>query len=107
MKEFIRTAWGERDYEGLMSHLKTLAEEEYRDFCLRLTPTSLPMLGVRLPILKQVAREIAKGAFLEYLSWAQDRFYEEVLLQGLVIGAAKTDIEEVLSLTENLSLIHI
>ena len=100
MGEFTRLKWTRQGYKQLLSCLHDMAEEEYRDFACRLTPTSLPLIGVRLPALRRIAKEIARGEFREYLSFAQDNFYEEVMLQGLVIGAIKTDLEEVLSLTE-------
>jgi 3-methyladenine DNA glycosylase AlkD len=51
---------------------------------------------VRLPKLRELAKELAKGDWRGYIAVAQADYYEEVMLQGLVIAYAKADIEEVL-----------
>ncbi len=76
-----------------------LVDEEYRQFHSRLVPGADNILGVRLPHLRQLAKEIAKGDWRGYLATSQVDYYEEVMLQGLVIGYAKADIEEILHYT--------
>lgn len=73
-----------------------LKDEKFRQFHIRLVPGTDNILGVRLPKLRELAKELAKGDWRGYLETAQDDYYEEILMQGLVIGYAKTDIEEVL-----------
>jgi len=72
-----------------------LADEEYRHFHSALVPGSDNIVGVRLPRLRELAKELAKGDWRNYISSAQDDYYEEIMLQGLVIGYAKADIEEI------------
>lgn len=74
-----------------------LVDEEYRQFHSSLLPGTNNILGVRLPRLRELAKELAKGDWRAYLASAQDEYYEEVMLQGLVIGYAKAGIEEILS----------
>ncbi|WEK55781.1 MAG: DNA alkylation repair protein [Candidatus Cohnella colombiensis] len=74
-----------------------LADEEYRKFSAALIPTIDNILGVRLPLLRQLARNIVKGDWRKYLNDADCTYFEEVMLQGMVIGELKIDIEEVLS----------
>lgn len=82
--------------EAIRNRLFELAEEEYRKFSSSLIPGEDKLLGVRLPHLRELAKEIAKGDWREYLSNAQDEYYEEIMLQGLVIGYAKAPPEEIL-----------
>jgi 3-methyladenine DNA glycosylase AlkD len=44
------------------------------------------MLGIRLPILRKIARDISKTNIEEFLKLSNDTYYEEVMLQGLVIS---------------------
>lgn len=53
------------------------------------------VLGVRLPKLRKLARQIAKDDWRAYLKQAQDRSYEEIMLQGMVIGYAPIPDDEV------------
>jgi Predicted DNA alkylation repair enzyme len=71
-----------------------MADEEYRKFTSSLIPNVDNILGVRLPELRKLAKNIAKGDWRTYLAQADNRYFEETMLQGLVIGYAKTDIEE-------------
>ena len=75
------------------------AEEEYKKFQSSLIPGENRLLGVRLPYLRELAKEIAKEDWREYLKTAEDEYYEEILLQGLVIGYAKAAPEEILTFT--------
>jgi 3-methyladenine DNA glycosylase AlkD len=74
-----------------------LVDEQYRQFHSGLLPGTDNILGVRLPLLRELAKELAKGDWRGYLESAQDEYYEEVMLQGLVIGHAKANIAEILS----------
>jgi 3-methyladenine DNA glycosylase AlkD len=72
------------------------AEEEYKKFQSSLIPGEDRILGVRMPCLRELAKEIAKGDWQSYLDNAWSDYYEEVMLQGLVIGYLKASPETVL-----------
>lgn len=78
----------------IRKRLEELADEEYKKFHTGLCPKSSEILGVRVPILRNFAKEIVKeGNIEEYLENALDNSYEEILLQGMVLGLWKTNIE--------------
>ena len=55
------------------------------------------MIGIRLPEIKKYAKQLMKeNAIPEF----QDKYYEEVLLHGLCIGAYKCDFSEKITLIE-------
>lgn len=75
--------------------LLDLADEEYKKFHTNLCPNTIEILGVRAPKLRELAKEIAKNENIkEYLENAIDDSYEEILLQGMVLGLWKTNVEE-------------
>ena len=80
----------------IRNRLIEMADEEYRKFSSSLIPGEDRMLGVRLPYLRDLAKEIAKGDWRGFLNNAQEEFYEELMLQGLVIGYVKTAPDEIL-----------
>lgn len=88
MENLIEKTVRERIYE--------LVDEGYRQFHCKLVPGTDNILGVRLPKLRELAKQLAKGDWRNYILTAQDNYYEELMLQGLVIGYAKADIEEIL-----------
>jgi len=80
--------------EQIREKLEELADEKYKKFHTNLCPKSNEILGVRVPILRNFAKEIVKEQNVEeYLNNAKDNSYEEILLQGMVLGLWKTNIE--------------
>ena len=67
---------------------------KYKEFHSGLCPNVDKIIGVRVPELRKMAKEIAEQDYKKFLEQAQDEYYEELLLQGLVIGYAKISIEE-------------
>ncbi|MFU0824632.1 DNA alkylation repair protein [Clostridium sp.] len=74
-----------------------LADEEYKKFHSKLCPNTNNIVGVRLPILRKMAKQLVKENWREYMKAAPSDYYEEVMLQGLILGYVKDDIEEVLN----------
>lgn len=82
--------------QEIKEFLQAHADAKYADFTGGLVPGARPMLGVRIPILKGLAKEIAKGDWRAYLDGAVDETFEETMLQGLVTGMAKMPFDELL-----------
>jgi 3-methyladenine DNA glycosylase AlkD len=82
---------------SIREQLLELADEEYRKFSSSLLPTIDHVIGVRLPELRKLAKSIARSDWRTYLKQAEDDYFEEVMLQGMVIGYAKAELEELLS----------
>jgi len=82
--------------EDIKRRLLELREEGYKKFSAALVPGCDNMLGIRLPFLKKMAKELAKGDWREYLSNASDDYFEETMLQGFTLGFVKADLDELL-----------
>lgn len=78
----------------LREQLFAMADPRYRDFSASLTPGAGKMIGVRIPQLRALAREIARGDWRAWLEQADDEYFEEKMLQGLTIGYAKCPPDE-------------
>lgn len=83
--------------EYVKDRLYGLAEGNYQEFSSSLIPGCKTMLGCRIPALRTLAKEIAKSDFRKYLENPAEDYFEELQLQGFVIGYANMDIEERLS----------
>ncbi|MDO4541447.1 MAG: DNA alkylation repair protein [Bacillota bacterium] len=84
--------WEPQDHEALTKYLVSLADEKYKNFQGRLLPgLEEPLLGVALPHLRKLAKEITNGNALSFLDSPRRDCYEEIMLEGLVIGALKED----------------
>lgn len=83
--------------EEIRTFFEEHAETKLQEFSSGLIPGSAQILGVRVPVIRSLAKQIAKEDWRSYLAKARDDSYEEICLQGFVIGYAKADIEEILS----------
>jgi 3-methyladenine DNA glycosylase AlkD len=84
--------------QNIRQRLMELQDLNYRDFNTKLLPTvdKETIIGVRIPSIRNIAKEIAKEDLHTYLklNLSQDLFYEEKMLRGMVIGYAKMEFEE-------------
>ena len=84
---------------NIQSQLIALSEESYRDFNKKLCPDAgRKLLGIRIPKLRQLAKEILKGDWETFINDGEEQYHEEIILKGLVIGGAKLPLEEKLPL---------
>lgn len=81
--------------ENIRKELQTLVDSKYQEFHSALVPGTENILGVRIPQLRVMAKEIAKRDDWRIFIEATDtKFYEEAMLQGMVIGRSKTALDE-------------
>ncbi len=80
--------------EDIRKKLFEMQDLKYREFHSSLCPNVDKIIGVRIPQLRMMAKEIATSDCKDFLENVQDEYYEELVLQGLVIGYAKISIEE-------------
>ncbi len=82
------------NYLEIRKQLEELAEHDYKKFSAALIPGCSNLLGIRIPQLRKIAKDISKGDWRRYLEEAQYMYFEETMIAGLVVGYAKTDIDE-------------
>lgn len=85
---------------AIREQLLAYVDENYRDFSSALAPGMRPLLGVRLPQLRKIAKDIVKGDWrAEIDAVAEDLWFEETMLRGMIIGygTVHSDMEEGLS----------
>lgn len=78
------------------------AENDYKEFFSSLIPNINNVLGVRLPVLRKIAKEIHKsGEWEDFIKQTDCQYMEEIMLQGMVIGLIKKSPEEILELVKD------
>jgi Predicted DNA alkylation repair enzyme len=84
--------------EEIHEQLGNMADDGYRKFMAKLTPNINPdtILGIRTPQLRSFAKQLAKDDWRTYLDNAVDDSFEEILLQGMVIGNIKAELDVIL-----------
>lgn len=75
--------------EEIYQDLQSLSDTDYREFHSALVPGEEQLLGVRIPVLRQYAKELyaksGKRADV-LLQEIGDDYYESITLQGMIIG---------------------
>lgn len=77
--------------------------ESYAAFNKRIVNTKMPVIGVRVPDLRRLARELApnmSAADISKLLTAKNRSFDYVLLCGLLITHARLDDQAAIDLTK-------
>lgn len=88
----------------IIKELILLGDEKYQEFNKKLCPdTKLEMLGIRVPILRKYAQKVASSDEYDWKKFVKKndiKYFEEVQLQGLIIGYKKIEFEEKLKYIE-------
>lgn len=88
--------------EEIRMQLSEYQEEGYQKFSSSLIPGAENMLGIRIPVLRKLAKELVReeaeggNSLRECLEWREPLYFEEKQLQAFVIGYSKAGIEEIL-----------
>lgn len=81
--------------DKILNKLIELQDIEYKKFNQKLCPdTKREMLGIRVPILRNLAKEILKNNDYDWEKFIKNentKYFEEVLLQGFIIGYCKLE----------------
>ena len=79
-----------RSYEELRQAFLEAAEEKYRKFAQKLTPSGREFVGVRIPMVRRIVNMVPKGCYKEFLK-VKPVTIEEVLARGMMIGKLPYD----------------
>ncbi len=89
-------------YIEIKQQLINKSDEKLAKFNLKLCPdTKKKVLGVKIPELRKMAKQIAKNNFdevIEDIKCQEPEYLEEATLQGLIIGYSKIDYKNKLNL---------
>lgn len=89
--------------QNIKQKLYELSDKKYQDFHSSLCPGTENIIGVRVPILRNYAKELFKQKdWKETINEIDSEYYEEIMLQGMLIGQVKNeDINIILKYVEN------
>ncbi len=86
------------ELESIKAELLVNRDGKFRDFSLSLTKGSaLPMVGVRLPVLRKMAARLAREDARGFLDACDFSSIEMTMLYAYVLGRTRGDIRELLA----------
>lgn len=80
--------------KDIVDELLENADVEYKEFHSSLCPNTNNIIGVRIPKLREIAKRIAKENPKQFLEKIDDRYYETIMIYGMVIGYMKEELCE-------------
>ena len=77
--------------------LLNMQDKKYKEFQKGICPGVEEIIGIRIPILRSYAKELLKKYdFKQLMESIPNNYYEEIMLQGMLIGQAKLDFNEII-----------
>lgn len=74
----------------IKEELLEMQDIKYKEFHSKLCPETDNIIGIRVPILRNYAKELSKKySIQELLETIEDEYYEETMLKGMLIGLDK------------------
>lgn len=89
----IQEHWTNDKYNEFINYLYSIQDIKYKEFHSNLVPNINEFIGIKIPILKKIAKEIAKGNYNEFISLNKHKLYEEKMIHGFIISNLKLSFE--------------
>ncbi|MGM9834568.1 MAG: DNA alkylation repair protein [Bacilli bacterium] len=83
--------WTKENYQSYLNYLISIKEDKYKEFHSKLCKTKYKILGIRLPIIRKIAKEIIKTDYKSFFKQITNTYYEEVMIEGLVLASIKEE----------------
>lgn len=81
--------------EQIRKKLLTLQDLKYKEFHSSICPNTDNIIGIRIPVLRAYTKKLLQQYNgKDLLKQIGDKYYEEIMLQGMIIGMAKLSIDE-------------
>lgn len=88
--------WNHESYQKFIDYLYSKQDLKYRDFHGKLILDNTKLIGIRTPILKDIAKSISKGNYKKFIELNTHKYYEETIIHGLILGYIKVPFNELL-----------
>ena len=82
----MKQQWTQEEYLDFLEKLYLLQDEKYKIFHERLLLSSLKVMGIRVPELRRIGKEIGKQNPIKFLEVCGSDTHEERMLYGFVVS---------------------
>lgn len=90
-------------FKQIRKELLSLQDKKFKEFHSSLCPGTNNIIGIKIPILRQYAKNLSKQIdMMKYISFNDTKYYEEIMLQAMFIGFLKNiDIKKLFLIIKN------
>lgn len=90
--EIEKIEWNEENYKKFLNYLRSLSDEKYKKFHSGIVNTKLDIIGIRVPIMREIAKKILKTNIKDFFKVVKSNYYEEVFIEGLVLSNSNEEL---------------
>ena len=90
--DLAKQKWTKQDILEFNKYLEELIRKDKMDFTKRTVNTNMELLAIPIPDIRKITSQIAKGNFIDYLDKFNNKYYENTLINAILINKIK-DIE--------------
>lgn len=83
--------------DEIRKQLLSFQDLKYQQFHSNLCPGINNIIGVRIPKIRTIAKEILQKDYYQYLEEVDNKYYEETMIEGLIIATSKMPLNSKLS----------
>ncbi len=87
----IPQIWNKKTYQEYITYLKESKEIKYQEFQKKLCFTNYEIIGIRIPLLRKIAKQISTTDIKSFLELNTNKYYEEIMIEGFVIANIKQE----------------
>lgn len=82
--------WDKNTYNNYLDYLKEQKDtNDFKNFSQKLITTKNEMIGIKIPKLRKIAKEITNTDITSFFNNVTSTYYEEILVEGFIIGTIK------------------
>lgn len=80
--------------EEIKKELFSQQDLKYKEFHSSLCPGTNNIIGVRVPIIRKLVKDILNNDYKYYLDNVDNKYYEETMIEGLIIATSKMSLDD-------------
>ena len=84
--KLVRKTWNKKDIEEFNKYLESIKIQEKVEFTKKISNTKMEVLAIPIPELRKIANEISKGNFINYLDCFNNKYYENTIINAVLIN---------------------
>lgn len=84
--DLVKDEWTKKDISEFNRYLEKIKREDKIEFTKRIVNTNMKVLGIEIPTLRKISKEIGKGNYISYLDKFNNKYYENTLVNAILIN---------------------
>ena len=89
---FENIKWNKKTYKEFINYLLSLQDLKYKEFHSKITDTKLSIIGIRVQILRNIAKKISKTNVEDFFKLVNNEYYEVIFIYGLVLTNSSEEL---------------